>query len=176
MSVAEHVNAPENITEPMPWETWAPLIKASWAIVDKFSVDILESRRVASRLPLEPRGPAGTRAWALLENWANAGGRVPLHTGEGHGSSAQRGLANNRLLFRMLGLNNSITTPAHHSYRQEAVDLLAEMAQDPARSAFGGLMEPRVQVTHPDGTVTLWIAELGLAELVHLESVLRAAC
>jgi hypothetical protein len=176
LSVAGHVNAPENKTQPLPWETWAPLIAASWVIVDKFSVDILESRRVASCLPLEPRGPAGTRAWALLENWANAGGRVPLHTGEGHRSSAQRGLANTNLLFRLLGLNASMTKSANRSYRQEAVDLIAEMAQDPARSAFGGLMEPRVQVTHPDGTVTPWIAELGMSEVLSLESVLRAAC
>ena len=39
--VAGQTKTRENLTAPLAWETWAPLVAAAWAVVDRFSVDII---------------------------------------------------------------------------------------------------------------------------------------
>ncbi|MGA9147951.1 MAG: hypothetical protein WBZ04_10360, partial [Candidatus Nanopelagicales bacterium] len=104
-----------------------------------------------------------------------AGGVLPLATGFGR-SPQRRGQPNKRLLCRTLRVNKGFLNPANNMYQAQATAILAEMAQDPARSAYGGLIIPSVLVTHPDGTQTPWVSELGLSEREYLISVLRAAC
>lgn len=165
----------ENTTPPLPWETWAPTVAGAWAVVDKFSADILAADKAMSALPKEPRGPGGSNAWRIVQQWADDGGVLPLHTGVGRSPGA-RGEKNVRLLARMLRINDSIFNKANANYRPEANELFQEMSLDPERSALGGLVRPTVTVTHSDGTITPWISEIGLGETEYLVSVLRAAC
>ncbi|MFR9779244.1 hypothetical protein ACL02O_24705 [Micromonospora sp. MS34] len=173
--VAGYRRPTENLRAPLPWRTWAPTIAAAWAFVDRFSEDIFAALRVVRDLPHAPRGPAGNNAWTILAAWAEQGGIVPLHTGFGR-SPGERGKPNVSLLCRMLRINDSIFKSTNGSYRPAAVALLEDMAADPARSAYGGLITPSVTVRHDDGSSSPWIAEVGLGETEYLESVLRAAC
>lgn len=165
----------ENTTPPLPWETWAPLITASWVIVDRFSVDIIDAVRTRAAIPKEPRGPAGSNAYTALLLWKAAHGPMPLHTGYGR-TGHERGTANPTLLQRLLGINANILNQASRQYMPEATALIEEAAADTTRAVFGGLHTPSVLVTHPDGTTSTWVDELGLGETERLESVLRAAC
>lgn len=165
----------ENTTPPLPWQTWAPLVTASWLIVDRFSADIIAAAQTRASLPKDPRGPAGANAYNTLLDWTEQGGRMPLHTGFGR-TNHQRGEANTSLLERLLGINANILSRASHQYMPDAVALVTKAAADPKRATFGGLHIPTAVVSHPDGTSSTWVDELGLGETEHLESVLRAAC
>ncbi|WP_435278788.1 hypothetical protein [Rhodococcus yananensis] len=173
--VGGEVARTENATPPLPWKTWAPLVAASWVIVDRFSVDIIAAVATRAALPREPRGPAGANAYRVLLEWEEEKGLVPLHTGYGR-TRHQRGDVNTSLLQRLLGINANILKRASHQYMSEAKMLVERAAADPTRATFGGLHTPTVVVSHPDGTNNRWIDELGLGETEHLESVLRAAC
>ncbi|RFZ14334.1 hypothetical protein VIMS_02682 [Mycobacterium marinum] len=174
-SVSGEVTHTENTTPPLPWETWAPLITASWAIVDRFSDDIIAATETRAILPKEPRGRAGANAYNALLDWSEQRGLLPLHTGFGR-TKHQRGEANTTLLERLLGINANVLNRAHPQYMPDAVALITKAAADPERATFGGLHVPTAVVTHPDGTTSTWVDELGLGETEHLESVLRAAC
>lgn len=165
----------ENATAPLGWDAFAPLLAGSWAIVDRFSIDIIAAVARCRDLPARPAGPAAGNAWRILKEWNAGGGAVPLHTGLGR-SPGKRGDINKTLLCRLLRINDSILKPAHPAYRQEAVDLLAAAAADPTRAVLGGLIRPTVLVTHDGGSQTPWVAEIGLSETEFLVSVLRAAC
>lgn len=164
-----------NETAPLAWDLWAPLLTASWAIVDKWSPDIVAAVRARRNLPAYASGPAGINALRIFAAWDASGGKVPLHTGFGR-NPGRRGEPNTALLCRLLGIHSSIFYPANHSYSQEVVDQLAAAAVDPDRGVLGGLVEPSVLITHEDGTRTPWVAEIGLGETERLVSVLRAAC
>ncbi|WP_227999891.1 hypothetical protein [Mycolicibacterium sp. P1-5] len=174
-NVSGEVTHTENTTPPLPWETWAPLITASWAIVDRFSADIIAATETRAALPKAPRGPAGTNAYNALLDWTEQRGLLPLHTGFGR-TNHQRGEANTALLERLLGINANVLNRASHQYMPDAVALITKAATDPVRTTFGGLHIPTVVVSHPDGTRSTWVDEIGLGETEHLESVLRAAC
>ncbi|WP_373234919.1 hypothetical protein [Mycobacterium marinum] len=164
----------ENTTPPLPWGTWAPLITASWVIVDQFSSDIIAAAETRAVLPKEPRGPAGANAYNALLDWTEQGGLLPLHTGFGR-TNHQRGEANTTLLERLLGINGNVLNRASHQYMPDAVALITTAAADPDRVTFGGLHIPTAVVSHTDGTSSTWVNELGLGETEYLESVLRAA-
>lgn len=174
-SVSGEVTHTENTTPPLPWETWAPLITASWAVVDRFSADIIAAADTRAALPKEPRGPAGANAYNALLDWTEQGGLLPLHTGFGR-TNHQRGEANTTLLERLLGINANVLSRASHQYMPEAVALVTKAEADPQRATFGGLHIPTAVVSHSDGTSSTWVDELGLGETEYLESVLRAAC
>lgn len=174
-SVSGEVTHTENTTPPLPWETWAPLITASWAVVDRFSADIIAAAETRAALPKEPRGPAGANAYNALLDWTEQGGLIPLHTGFGR-TNHQRGEANSTLLERLLGINANVLSRASHQYMPEAVALVTQAEADPQRATFGGLHIPTAVVSHSDGTSSTWVDELGLGETEYLESVLRAAC
>jgi hypothetical protein len=106
-SISGEVTHTENTTPPLPWETWAPLITASWAIVDRFSCDIIAASETRATLPKEPRGPAGANAYNALLDWTEQRGLLPLHTGFGR-TKHQRGEANTTLLERLLGINANV--------------------------------------------------------------------
>lgn len=165
----------ENTTPPLPWDTWAPLVCASWVIVDRFSTDIIAAVQTRAEIPKEPQGPASSNAYNALLDWTEQRGLLPLHTGFGR-SSRQRGTVNTSLLERLLGINGNILSRSYHRYMPEAVALITKAAADPQRATLGGLHVPRVTVTHPDGTSSTWVDELGLGETEYLESVLRGAC
>lgn len=173
--VAGEIRHTENTTPPLPWESWAPLVAASWLIVDQFSSDVIAAVNIRAALPKVPRGPSGNNAYQVLLDWAQQRGPMPLHTGFGR-TKHSRGTPNSALLHRMLGLNDSALTRARHRYKADTMALIAEAAADPARAKFGGLHIPTAAVSHMDGTTSAWIDELGLGETEHLESVLRAAC
>lgn len=174
--VARVTWSPENKTAPLPWETWAPLVAGSYVIVDRFSSEIIEAGEVLRAISPSPRGPAGNNAWRIIKDWAASGGKVPLATGYGRVAHTPRGGRNSSLLCRMLGINDSLLKKANHGYNAEATALLDKMAADPERSIYGGVVEPKILVSQPDGTTTPWIAEIGPAEVETLESILRAAC
>lgn len=174
-NVTGMVTHTENTTPPLPWETWAPLITASWVMVDRFSSDIIAAADTRAALPRDPRGPAGSNAYSALLDWTEQGGLMPLHTGFGR-TNHQRGQANTVLLERLLGINANILSRASHQYMPDAAALITKAAADPKRATFGGLHIPTAVVWHPDGTSSTWVDELGLGETEHLESVLRAAC
>lgn len=165
----------ENSTPPLPWDHWAPLMAASWVIVDQFSDDIISAFELSQAIPASARGPGGNNAYQALLNWDREGGALPLHTEFGR-SSVQRGTPNKTLLFRLLGLSPSIIKPAHRQYRPAAVSLIEAAARNPDRARLGGLVRPTAVVTQSNGTQTLWVDEIGLGETEHLVSVLRAAC
>jgi integrase len=125
-NVAGDENPLENLTAPMPWEMWAPLVAASWAFVDRFSVDILRAVDAYENLPARPVGPSGNNAWRALQDWDARGGAVPLHSGFGR-YKVGRGEPNKTLLFRLLGLNDSIVKPANRNYRREADEMITEI-------------------------------------------------
>lgn len=174
-SISGEVTHTENTTPPLPWETWAPLITASWIIVDRFSDDIIAAAEIRAALPKEPRGPAGANAYNALLHWTEQCGPLPLHTGFGR-TKHQRGEPNTTLLERLLGINANVLNRASHQYMPDAAALIATAAADPQRATFGGLHAPTAVVSHPDGTSSTWVEELGLGETEYLESVLRAAC
>ncbi|WP_165968800.1 hypothetical protein [Arthrobacter crusticola] len=160
---------------PLIWSLWAPLLAASWAIVDQWSPDIITAFRARRDLPPDPVGPGGANALKIIREWDAASGKIPLHTGFGR-SPGTRGEPNTRLLCRLLPISDTILRRSNHNYCQEAVDLLAAAAADPARRLFGGLIEPSVLVTQRDGTRTPWVGEIGLGETERFVGVLRAAC
>lgn len=174
-SVSGEVTHTENTTPPLPWETWAPLITASWVIVDRFSDDIIAAADTRAALPKEPRGPAGANAYNALLDWTEQRGLLPLHTGFGR-TKHQRGEPNTTLLEKLLGINANVLNRSSHQYMPDATALIATAAADPQRATFGGLHVPTAVVSHPDGTSSTWVEELGLGETEYLESVLRAAC
>lgn len=165
----------ENSTAPLRWDTWAPLVAASWAIVDRFSADIIAAAKTRAALPKEPRGPAGANAYAALLGWTAQSGPMPLHTGYGR-IKHHRGEPNTNLLQRLLGINANILNRASHQYMPAAAALVDQAAADPTRATYGGLHTPAATVTHADGTSSPWVDELGLGETEYLTSVLRAAC
>jgi hypothetical protein len=171
-TVAEEVTSYENKTPPLPWETWGPAVAAAWTIVDKFSADILTASTAAANLASERRGD---RAWARLQEWAKSGGVLPLHTGFGR-ATGRRGHPNVGLLCRQLHISDTFLNHVSWGFEPAGLELVQEMANDPARSTYGGLVQPTVMVTHPNGTATPWVAEIGLGEREYLDSVLRAAC
>jgi hypothetical protein len=164
----------QNDSEPLPWETWEPLVRAAWRIVDTFSPDILDALAVAKSLPVEPRGPSGRNALPILLDWHHSRGLLPLHTGFGR-YRGERGTPNRTLLCRLLGINDSILNPANCSFRTEAVGLLDD-AVSAGRTAYGGILVPSIMVKDINGSESAWIDEIGLGECNYLESVLRAAC
>ncbi|OKH81838.1 hypothetical protein EB75_14295 [Mycobacterium sp. ST-F2] len=174
--VSGYVCHAENTTPPLPWESWGPLVAASWAIVDRFSADIIAAVKTRAALPSEPRGPGGINAYNALLDWTEQRGPLPLHTGFGRVTNHPRGEPNSRLLLRLLGINGTVLNPSHPQYMPAAVALVAQAADDPERATFGGLHIPTAVVSHVDGMTSTWIDELGLGEAEHLESVLRAAC
>lgn len=165
----------ENKEIPLPWDLWAPLLTASWAIVDQWSLDIIAAVNARRNLPPKPAGPDGTNALKIIREWNANGGKLPLHSGFGRNPD-RRGEANTRLFCRLLPIKDSILNRARRNYSQEVMDMLAAAAIDPDRGVLGGLIEPSVLITHPDGTRTPWVAEIGLGEAEHFVSVLRAAC
>lgn len=173
-NVAEAVRPVENKTPPLRWDTWAPLVAASWAFVDRFSSDILGALAAAASLPREPRGPSGPNALPAIRSWAARAGKVPLHTGVGRGGH-RRGQPNTSLLSRQLGINDMTFKKNHGKYCAAAIDLVAAMTNAPERSCFGGIWAPTVLVTLDDGTERTWIDEIGRGELDLLVSILRAS-
>ncbi|MCW2132712.1 hypothetical protein [Arthrobacter sp. VKM Ac-2550] len=165
----------DNDTAPLEWGLWAPLLAASWTVLDQWSADIIAAARTRRDLPAEPAGPGGSNAMQIIAAWDANGGQLPLHTGFGR-SPGQCGDVNTRLLCRQLRINDSIFNRANHNYRQAAADILVVAARDPARGISGGLVTPAIHVAHEDGTQTPWIEEIGQGEAEHFASVLRAAC
>ena len=175
-NVAGVTTSIENSTRPMPWQMWAPLIAASWKIVNGFSEDIISASKARDALLSGREGPSGKEAVAAIEAWLAAGNRVPLHTGEGH-DEGERGTLNLGLLCRIVGCKKSVFTRTETGgYQRAAADLLALQSMEPDRGAHGGLVAPTIRVTYADGTTGTWVAELGLGETEHLVSILRAAC
>lgn len=165
----------ENATLPLPWETWGPIVAGAWAVVDRFSPDILAAIRAARLLPKEVQGSGGTEAWHIVRQWADDGGVLPLHTGFGR-VGLPRGEPNPSLLARKLHIPRGVFRSTRASYRPELIHLFEDMATDPSRSALGGFIQPTVMVGHSDGPPTPWISEIGLGETEYLGGVLRAAC
>ncbi|MEO5665921.1 MAG: hypothetical protein ABIR39_21840 [Nocardioides sp.] len=170
--IAGEAKAIENVTAPLPWETWAPLVAGAWAFVDRFSPDIIAANQAVRALPPEPRGTGG---WDTFQQWHASGGVLPLATGFGR-SPQPRGTPNLRLLCRTLRVNDNFLNPAHNMYKPEAAQMVADMAADPTRSTYGGLLTASVTVTHEDGRTTPWVSEVGLGEHEYLISALRGAC
>ncbi|MEI6537159.1 MAG: hypothetical protein WCN98_17590, partial [Verrucomicrobiaceae bacterium] len=106
-NVAGVTTSIENSTRPMPWQMWAPLIAASWQIVNGFSEDIIAASKARDALLSGREGPSGKEAVAAIEAWLAAGNRVPLHTGEGH-DEGERGTLNLGLLCRIVGCKKSV--------------------------------------------------------------------
>lgn len=165
----------ENLTPPMPWEMWAPLIAGSWRIINEFAPDIIAAQQALLTLGTGRKGPSGANGLNALRGWVAQGGKVPLNTGVGR-NTRPRGTPNFTLLARLAGFNITLFRPAHHAYQQEAVDLVHQLASDPSTSAYGGLILPAVTVEQPDGTRATWASEIGLGETEYLISVLRGAC
>lgn len=170
--IAGEEKTSENLTPPLPWETWAPLVAGAWAFIDQFSIDIIAADQAVRDLLPEPRGRGG---WETFQRWDAAGGVMPLATGFGR-SPQPRGAPNTRLLCRALRINDNFLNAAHNMYQPDAVRTIAQLADDPARSAYGGLIAPTVMVTHANGHQTPWISEYGLGEHEYLIAALRAAC
>lgn len=170
--VAGEEETSENVTPPIAWATWAPLVAGAWAFVDRFSVDVLAANETSRAQPAEPRG---VHSWPVFRQWARDGGLLPLATGFGR-APLGRGTPNLRLLCRSLGISDNFLCPSHNAYRPEATRIVCEMVDDVTRHTYGGLITPTVNVTHPDGTTTPWISELGRGELEYLISALRGAC
>ena len=64
--IAREVRPVDNLTPPLPWDVWAATVKASWAIVDRFSADIIAAAGQVRRLPRRACGPTGARAEQIL--------------------------------------------------------------------------------------------------------------
>ncbi|GAA1621754.1 hypothetical protein [Georgenia ruanii] len=174
--VARYRAGVANETPPMPWAMWAPLVAGAWKVVNEFSDDIIAAWAAFQALAPVATGAAGDKGLAVLRRWAEAGNKVPLHTGYGR-DGHDRGGANRSLLCKMAGLSASlIIRQAHPSFRQAAVDYVDDCATDPERSAFGGLYRPTAPVTQPDGTTTLWVDEIGSGEATYFYGMLRGAC
>jgi hypothetical protein len=173
--VAEDARAPENETPPLPWETWAPLVTAAWAFVDRFSPDILEASKARASTTGEARGPTADAALERLAAWFDAGGRVPLKTGL-IPSEGERGSVNRTLLLKQVGIGSSTFNEAAGGFNPRALRLLQDVASDPARCQMGGQATPTVLVTQPDGTALPWVSEIGPREAMSFVPMLRAAC
>lgn len=174
-NVAEVQWNAENSTRPMPWEMWAPLVAASWRIVDQFSDDIITARDRFESLPSRDGGPTGKQGAKAIEAWLAEGNPIPLHTGHGLDGSA-RGVVNWSLIFRLVPCRSTLTKRTHHAYQPETIRRVAELARDPERAVYGGLATPKATIQHDDGGRSPWIDELGIGEVVYFVSILRAAC
>ena len=176
--IAGEVKNIENDTAPLRWETWAPLVTASWALVDRFSPDII-AIQIALRSALTSgqlgRGGTADEGVQLLEAYFLAGGRVPLHTGFGKSGSMPRGTANLAMLCRLTGVSGNIFRRTHRTFRQRARDLV-EQAVTNGQGVLGGLIVPSVRVAGEGGVTGPWIDEVGMGEAEYLPSVLRGAC
>ena len=176
--IAGEVPKIENTIAPLRWETWAPLVTASWILVDRFSPDII-AIQIALRSALTSaqlsRGRTADEGVQLLEAYFLAGGRVPLHTGFGKSGSMPRGTANLAMLSRITGVSGSVFKPAHRTFRIKARQLVDDALTN-SQVVFGGLIEPSVKVAGEGGKLEPWIGEVGMGEAEFLPSVLRGAC
>jgi len=172
--IARDVRPVDNVTPPLPWDVWAATVKASWAIVDRFSSDILAAASEAGRLPKRACGSMGAEAEQIFNDWARSGGRVPLHTGHGKGAQ-QRGQPNYTLLTRKLGISSNTLRSVHPYHKRRLKAQADAMAADPDRSEYGGIWTPAVMIPAEDGTGSPWVGEIGYGETDFLISVLRAA-
>lgn len=173
--VTDASRPPENETPPLPWTTWAPLLAASWAFVDRFSPDIIAAHEARENVATEPTGPTADAALERFQAWVAAGGRVPLATGLSR-DPAERGRLNKSLLARQVGIGSAALNPAASGFNPRLAGLVDQMAADPDRRVLGGLIDPAVTVTQPDGTQAPWVSEIGSRESLYLDPMLRAAC
>ncbi len=170
--VAGHVRGIENVTPPLPWESWAPLIAGSWKVIESCSDVILRAHLALHDAPLHnalSRGYTGRPAVAALDDYFDKGGYVPLHTGFGKSGGAPRGTPNISMLARITGVSTNSFKPSHHAYNPGAAGLVEQMVRSGA-VRFGGLIVPH------DGSAGGWIDEVGIGEAEYLPSVLRGAC
>jgi hypothetical protein len=162
-----------NVTQPMPWEMWAPLVAAAAKVVRVFSGDIIGAWKAHQAIPKSARGGNAAKR---LQEWIDLGNKIPLSTGVGLQSGAQRGQVCVNLLCRMVGINTVTLRRAHKSHDEAAIRIVEAAATNPATSALGGIFTPTVLVEHPDGTESTWISEIGSAEVRYLKCVLRGSC
>lgn len=174
-SICDASRPSENETAPLPWKTWAPLLTAAWAFVDRFSPDILAADKALSALPADPRGPTADGALEKLEAWFAAGGKVPRVTGIAR-YPGSRGDLNKRLLMRQVGIGSATFNTAASGYNSRAVALVKRMSHEPKRLQYGGLITPTVTVRQPDGTEAPWVSEVGTREALYLAVILRMSC
>lgn len=173
-SVAGYRRPDANVTQPMPWEMWAPLVAAAAKVVRVFSEDIIGACEAFQAIPKSARG--GGDAAQRLQQWLNAGNKIPLSTGVGLQASVKRGQVSVNLLCRMVGINSVSLRWAHKSHNADAIRIMESAGTDPATSALGGVFTPTVLVEHSDGTESTWVSEIGPTEVGYLRCVLRAAC
>jgi hypothetical protein len=174
-SVSGKGHGPENETAPLRWPTWAPLVTASWAFVERFSPDVVRAAEAAQALPKATSGPSARGAVDRLQAWFSGGGLVPLHTGRA-AHMVVRGQVNKDLLMKQAKVAGATLNEAARGYNPRAAALIDQHARDPARCQFGGLITPVVRVPQADGCELPWVSEVGLHEARYLFRVLRAAC
>lgn len=175
--VAGEVRRNENVTLPLPWDTWRPLIAAAATFVDRFSVDIIAADRALRAAPTSPqlnRGLTGETAVQALRDFFAAGGHVPLHTGFGKSGASARGTVNLAMTQRLAGVSGNIFKPAHRAYMPEARTVIDQAAAR-GQGVHGGLFLPQVTVDSAIGTPKTWIDEIGMGEAEFLPNLLRAA-
>lgn len=168
-----HSHPTENTTAPLPFDTWARVIRACWFIIDILGPDIAHAEQIRRSLPTNPRGPAGETARLMVEEHLTNGGWIPLHTGVGR-SRNERGTVNYRLLARLLGISENPFNRAHRYYDDHLVNRIQHAARQPDTALHGGLHRPTATFPAETGDIA-WNAELGTGETEHLTSVLRAA-
>lgn len=162
----------ENLTAPLPFETWSRAIRNAWFVVDVLGPDIAEADRIRRSLLRRARGPAAA-ARRAVEEFLSSGGKVPLHTGYGRNPSP-RGTLNRALLGRMCGISSACLNPSNKAYDATLEAWIESLATDPGRSVLGGLYIPKAEFDATERHHT-WGAEIGLGEAEHLPSVLRGA-
>jgi hypothetical protein len=170
--VAGYVQTVENVTSPLPWATWAPLIAGSWKIVESYSEVILRAHEALRDAPINAtlgRGFIGQPAVSVLSDYFEHGGHVPLHTGFGKSGGNERGTPNFSMLARLTGLSTNAFKRSHHGNAPQITRLIDDALLSGA-SRFGGLILPEERES--DG----WIDEIGIGEAEFLPSVLRGAC
>ena len=173
-SVVGYRRPQENLTRPMPWEMWAPLVTAAAKVVHEFSDDIIDAWQAYEAIPTAARG--GGDIVEKLRQWLAEGHKVPLSTGVGLQSSVPRGEVSISLLCRMVGINTVSLRSGHKSHNKHAIAIVEAAAADPATSALGGIFTPTALIDLPDGTRATWVSEIGVAEVGYLRCVLRGAC
>jgi hypothetical protein len=165
--LAGFVRPIENVTTPLSWAQWAPLVRASWFVVDKLGPDLIAA--VHARRAIQAAAPHGRGVVGAVSDHLDRGGLVPLHTAYGRSSVLERGDPNLGLLCKQLGFTRS-PSKKRNLFKTQIEPKLERALADPSRVIFGGVYHP----DYPDDPANPW--EFGLSEIEHLESVFRGAC
>lgn len=166
--VAGEVKDLEGRTPPLPFETWKPLISAASFILTECSSQILAAHAAFRTAPKADELKVATRgrdSAEVLEDYLDAGGRIPLHTGFGRAAFVPRGQPNLSNLQRRSGISANLFRPTHAHY-DPAIVKRVEAAIEDGLVEYGGL------VPCPPGSP---IGEIALSEAEYLGSVLRGA-